>query len=173
MSTLHQKCHRPHWKAFLEEQDVKIIFIPTRTIQQSLRSAKDFRLLEYTGFHSIPFSINDSMQLWRSVRWYNKKKHQQTNVRLYKKLLIRSLGEIAENILKDNEDIPFGYTNVLNQSSNYYPGFCREATEIHKRSKHFSRKELGLNLLNKTWMTVLNQIKIMTIKIGHRLTTVN
>ena len=140
----------------LKKHNVKPIYKPTKTIQQSLRSAKDPRdPLSTPGVYRIPCTCG-------SVYVGTTKRSVKTRITEHKRNCRYGHTEksaVAEHTLsQDNHRIMFEETQVLDKTLSYHARLYREAIEIHKHPTNFNRKEEGVNL-SKTWTLALRKAK--------------
>ena len=145
----------------LERHDVKPIYKPTKTIGQSLRSAKDLRNpLTNPGVYRIPCSCG-------AVYIGTTKRSINTRLTEHKRNCRHGHTDksaVAEHTLtQDEHTILFEKTQVLDKTPNYYTRMYREAIEIQKHPENFNRKEEGLKL-SKTWFQVLKNTKPLPLQ---------
>jgi len=128
----------------LEKHKVKTVFKPTRTIQQSLRSAKDKRNpISASGVYRISCSCG-SLYIGTTKR--------RVNTRIAEHKSSCRMGQtekstVAEHALSRGHDIRFEEVEVLDRSQRYYSRLTREAMEFFKHENIINRKE-EITLLN-------------------------
>jgi len=133
---IHKVTDRIGW--ILEKRKFNTVFKPTRTIQQSLRSAKDKRdRLSASGVYRIPCSCG-------SVYIGTTKGSVNTRIAEHKRICRLRQTEksaVAEHALSKGHDIRFEEVQVLDRSKRYYPRLTREAIEIFKHENIIYRKD--------------------------------
>ena len=141
----------------LEKHDIKTIYMPTRKIEESLRSAKDSRDPKTSsGVYRIPCSCGE-VYIGTTKRSINTRIDEH---RRHCRLLQGEKSSVAEHALINRDHtILFKDTQVLSNIKHYHTRLHREAIEICKHKNCFNKKEEGLKV-KKVWYPVVNMCTI-------------
>ena len=141
----------------LGKYDIKTVYKPTRKVQNTLRSAKDYRDPKTSGgVYRIPCSCGQV---------YIGTTKRSTNTRLQEhkrccRLQQRDKSSVAEHALENpNHQLLFEHTQLLSKTQPYFVRLNREAIEIHKHRNCFNKKE-ERQKVKKSWFPALSKCKI-------------